>query len=74
MFSNCSIFFINEIQNLSEGMFFTNMYPNRIFMAYRKNGTKDPERTQDPGPYEDPGSYEDAEPYEDPGPYEDLGP
>ena len=43
--------------------------------AYRKNGTKDPERTQDPGPYEDSGPlYEDQGPYEITGLNEDPGP
>ena len=39
-----------------------------LFMAYRKNGFQQPERTQSPGLYEDPGRYEDPGFYEDPGP------
>ena len=43
-------------------------------MAYRKNGTQDPEWTQSQEPYEDPGLHEEPECYKDPGPHEDPWP
>ena len=45
-----------------------------LFMAYRKNGFQDPERTQDPGLYEDPRPYKNQGLYEDPGLNEEQRP
>ena len=51
-----------------------NMRTCNLFMAYRKNGFQDPERTQDPGLYEDPRPYKNQGLYEDPGLNEEQRP